>query len=171
MSPPERVQRTTDVRIALEGDAESVVAIWREAATWLHEIGQPLWAPDSFTVPATCAMIARGEVVVGTVDGRPVACMQLVSSDPMFWPEESTGAALYVHKLAVVRYLASTGWAEALLDWAVQHAALAGIGAVRLDCAPRPKLAGIYQRCGFSAVDPEPVVRGGYRVWRFERRV
>lgn len=116
-------------------------------------------------------MIARGEIVVGTVDGQPVACMQLVSADPMFWPEASAGSALYVHKLAVARGHAGTGWPDALLNWAVQQAAPASIPAVRLDCAPRPKLAAVYERCGFSRVDAEPVDCGGFGAWRFERRV
>lgn len=169
--PFRTVEPEREIRFAGEADAAAAVAIWREVSDWLAAIGQPLWSGADFDVASALAAVADGELVLGISDGRPAACMLLSRCDPVFWPEAAADAAVYVHKLAVVRRQAGAGWPLAMLGWAARHAAEIGADAVRLDCAPRASLVRIYRQCGFVPVDPGPVSRGGFSVLRFERNV
>ena len=58
-----------------------------------------------------------------------------------------------------------------MVEWAIRQASAAHVGALRLDCYPRPELVRLYRLLGFRQVDPGPVRLGGYTVLRFERRV
>ena len=159
------------IRWGRDDDSPAVAAIWRDVCTWLESIGQPLWSPDQLGEARAREWAKAGELVVGLSNDAIVACMTLIDIDPVIWPDEIQGAALYVHKLAVTRTQAGKGWSQAMLDWAATAAAARGIGALRLDCAPRPELLRLYADCGFTRLDSEPQFIGGYHIVRFERRI
>jgi GNAT superfamily N-acetyltransferase len=158
-----------DIRLASERDADFAADIWREVSTWLMQVGKPLWAPDEFSSDGARRLARFGELVIGWRNSVAISCMTLQRADPIFWPGESEGAALYVHKLAVRRSFAGSGLPRAMLDWAALRASNLAVPAIRLDCDPRPQLIKLYSACGFTRVDPGPVIRGGYTVMRFER--
>lgn len=160
-----------EIRWGREDDSPAAAAIWRDVCTWLESIGQPLWSANQLGETRARAWARAGELVVGLSNDTPVACMTLIDIDLVIWPDETRGGALYVHKLAVARTQAGKGWSRAMLDWTATAAAVRDIGAVRLDCPPRPELLRLYTDCGFTRLDHEPQLIGGYHIVRFERRI
>jgi GNAT superfamily N-acetyltransferase len=99
------------------------------------------------------------------------ACMKLEQRDPVYWPADPPGCALYVHKLAAARETAGQGWSGRLISWAAAEARRRNMPALKLDVLPEPKLLALYEGFGFQAVDPEPQPFGAIRVIRMQRRL
>lgn len=96
--------------------------------------------------------------------------MRLQVHDPLFWPEDRRGEALYLHRLAVRRRYAGGAVSKALLGSAVNEAKTSGRKYVRLDTvADRPKLRAVYERFGFALHSYRNV--GPYYVARYQLRV
>jgi GNAT superfamily N-acetyltransferase len=162
-----------DVEIgwAKPDDAQAVVDLLRSVASWLETDGPGrIWPPSSFQLEAIAGQIAAGEVVVLRTGGKIAASNTLQSRDPMFWPEDPPGEALYLHKLVVDRAYAGRGYGRMLLDWACAHARDAGCRYLRLDCIPRPRLVQVYLDSGFNKVGAEEKV-GDFVVQRLQRAV
>lgn len=157
------------VRWAGVGDAESAVAVVRDAARRAAELGPALWDPDGFTVEEHRALAAAGELVGGFDGGQLVACLRLQRADPLLWPEHPPGYARYVHKVAVRRSHAGQGWAARLVAWAVDEARRAGAAAVCLDTLPDGPLPAFYAALGFRLHDHDPHFVGALRVVRMHR--
>jgi hypothetical protein len=157
------------VRLATPDEASRAVAIWREVAGWLIAIGQPLWRVEQFDEASAVALIQGGELAMGFEGDRPAAVMTIQGHDPLFWPEAAPSSALYLHKIAVSRGFAGSGWTSRLIDWAGVRAHQQAIGLLRLDCSPRPGLVRLYEACGFVPVDDGPVIRGGFETVRYQR--
>lgn len=163
------------VGFAAEADAASAVEILREAATWTARLGRVMWSAESFTVPAYQAFARARELVGGfeqSADGeRLAACMLLQRRDPLFWPDDEPGIALYLHKVATRRDAAGRGWSRRLVEWAATVAREEGIGMLRLDTIANGRLPSHYEALGFRALDEEPLQMGELRFTRMERSV
>lgn len=157
------------VRPAHPAEAPQAVRILAEAAAWAREHGSGAWSPEEFTVPDLEASARRGELIGGYEDGRMAACMRLEPRDPVYWPGDPPGAALYVHKLATARTATGRGWSGRLIGWAAALAARRGVPALKLDVLPEPRLLSLYAGFGFEPVDAEPQPFGGVRVIRMQR--
>ena len=159
------------IRYATLDDAPDAHRIIREIAEWLIAKGEPLWGADETSYETLEAIVRAGELVIGRLSGKTVACMFLHRADTKFWPEDAPGEALYLHRLAVTRKFAGRGLAHAMLNWAESETRAAGRNYLRLDCVPRAKLIRIYEMAGFVRVDPGPVKVGAHWVIRQQKRV
>ena len=160
----------TDVRFGKKEDAAAALVIWRTAASFWIEAGQPLWAVEQFGLDRIQAQAEARQLVVGEEAGAVVACMLVEDGDRLMWREAAPGEALYLHKLAALR-AGSRQWASRLVEWAVAEARGRGIALLRLDCTDRPALIRIYEACGFARVDDAPLLLGGVLNHRMERRL
>ncbi|CAM3427115.1 N-acetyltransferase domain-containing protein [Deinococcus saxicola] len=141
-----------------EGDSAAASSVLIAAALCLKARGEPLW-PESSLTPERLArhypqegwrVIWRGDVAIG--------CLCLLESDPLFWPDDSAGEALYLHKLAVHPEGRGQGLSALLLQEAVREAAERGRPWLKLDTATaRPRLRAIYEDFGFQSVGQRTV--------------
>jgi GNAT superfamily N-acetyltransferase len=158
------------VRVARPGEVSSVSAVLGEAAAWLESRGMPLWDDDELDPAAIAADVNAGRYVLALSGGTAVGTARVTLEDPEFWPEDTNGAGVYVHRRAVRRAHAGGGVSRALLEWAAALAQQLGRNVLRLDCdAKRPRLRAVYERFGF--VYHSDRVVGPYLVARFEKRV
>jgi GNAT superfamily N-acetyltransferase len=155
-----------EVRPAGPDDLPAVHRLLDEAAAWLLRRGIDQWPSPSPRGPTERALAER-TLWVGTRDGRPVATMRLVRSDPEVWGDDAR-PALYVHRLAVER--AARGCGVEMLRRAARTAAQEGCAVLRLDCwAGNGRLRRYYADAGFRHVDDVDVDQGGgWRCSRFE---
>jgi GNAT superfamily N-acetyltransferase len=138
------------VRLALPADADAVVAVLHEAASWLDARGASLWRIDELAEAAIAAEVEAGLFWIADVDGVPAGVVRLQAADPDFWPDVPDGTSLFLHRLAVRRSVAGQGVSTELLRFAVERTRELGLASLRLDCvATRPKLRAIYERFGF----------------------
>lgn len=159
------------VRRARSTEAAAAVTVLREAAAWSSNAGRPTWSASDFSVDAYIALAAAGELVVGCSLDEIVACMLLQRSDPTYWPMDPPGEALYLHKIAIRRSVAGTGWVPRFLEWASNEARHAGAIYLRLNTLDRPKLVGIYEKFGFRVVDAYARHSSGESIVRLEMRL
>jgi len=151
---------TTDhshVRPLALADVDAALAVLVEVAQWTERFGEPVWEAASFTRAEHEALAAAGELVGGFEGERLVACMRLQAADPLWWPEDPPGDALYLHKVVVRREAAGRGWLGRLLAWAADEGRRRGVRALRLDTLADTPLPGIYARHGFRPTDPAPL--------------
>ena len=146
-------------------DVRQACDVLLEAAHWLIANGRELWKPQ-WLVPERAAGGRQGSALSCAWDGRPVGVFQLLIDDPIFWPEQPAGIAMYVHRLAVSRSVGGQGISRRLLDHAAQETATAGRPLLRLDCLRRPALIAFYESAGFTKHSDGNY--GGYEVRRFE---
>jgi ribosomal protein S18 acetylase RimI-like enzyme len=136
-------------------DADTVIDILDEAATWLTERGIDQWIPGNFDRAGLMAEIEDAEFYLvlqdgETDDGEPAATFSLQWRDPDVWgavPDD----ACYLHNFAVRRAFGGQELGRRILDWAAERAAEAGKDYLRLDCvAWNPGLNDYYRRAGFT---------------------
>jgi GNAT superfamily N-acetyltransferase len=89
--------------------------IWRDAAQWLVDRGQPLWSPAIFDERFLDDARARGVVVGARLEGVVVGIALLQWTDEIWWPDRPPDGAAYIHKVAVARAAAGLGVADALV--------------------------------------------------------
>ncbi len=151
------------------GDAAlDAIEILREASLWTAGFGPQIWPLEGFTVDEQRDIAAAGEQVGGFEDSRMVACMRLQRKDPIYWPEDPPGEALYLHKLAVRRASSGKGWTARMVAWAVQECRNENAHALRLDTLANGKLPGYYQALGFRLVDERPLLFGQIEIVRMQ---
>lgn len=158
-----------EVRQATASDLDVVVSILREAADWLTEKGIPLWPSSDFTSERMQPAVDVGDLIVAEDTQEVVAVVLRQWEDPLFWPDHATGEAAHLHKLAVRRAKAGQGYVEALMNWIAVDTAGRGIKYLRLDCAPRAALLGVYEKLGFVLIDQRKVDH--FTVARLQKKV
>jgi ribosomal protein S18 acetylase RimI-like enzyme len=94
--------------------------------------------------------------------------MRIDTTDPIHWPDDVAGDAVYVHKVAVARRAAGQSWPARLIDHAAKVASGLRARFLRLDTLPREKLIGLYRGLGFQLVDQGPRLFGGRELVRME---
>ncbi len=130
--------------------ADTVLSILQEAQQWLHDrgINQGVVPPRE----RLYGRIARGEVYIAQVNGRPAATISLSTTGEPFW-EDSSQEGAYVHSLAVAREFGGRGLGRELLRWAEGAALLMGKRYLRLDIwGDNMRLSGYYRSVGFVHV-------------------
>jgi GNAT superfamily N-acetyltransferase len=149
--------------------AREALAIIREAAAWATARGTGVWELPELCEDAFEAAARRSELVVGYAGETPAATMLLQTEDPVYWPDEAPGSALYVHKVAVRRAYAGQSWLARLIDFAVEDATRNGIPRLRLDTILRPRLQSLYEQHGFRLIQEPPLLIAGRSMIRMER--
>jgi GNAT superfamily N-acetyltransferase len=157
------------VRFAGAAEGATALSILLEAAAWGAARGTDIWSEAELRSIDFAAAARAGELVIGHEGGAPAATMLLQTSDPIYWPDDAPGDALYVHKVAVRRAFASLGWLTRLIEFAATEARARSIARLRLDTILRPQLQSMYERLGFFTVVEKPLLRNGRKMIRMER--
>jgi len=157
------------VRFADGSEGTTALSILLEAAAWGAARGTDIWSEEELRSIDFAAAARAGELVIGHEGAEPAATMLLQTSDPIYWPSDAPGDALYVHKVGVRRAFASRGWLTRLIDFAAAAARARSIDRLRLDTILRPHLRSMYERHGFTTVLEEPLLRNGRQMIRMER--
>lgn len=156
----------TDLRFT-HGDLATASGILTATAARLTERGEPLWPVPSLTPERLTRHYPPESWRVAWRSGQALGTFALLDRDPLFWPEDPPGAALYLHKLGVHPDAQGQGLAQVLLAEAARETREAGCSFLRLDtAAARPKLRALYEAVGFGAVDERQVK--GFKVVRYE---
>jgi GNAT superfamily N-acetyltransferase len=161
--------RRCTVRFADVAEGETALSILLEAAAWGAARGTDVWSEAELRSIDFAAAARARELVIGHEGTAPAATMLLQTSDPIYWPDDAPGDALYVHKVAVRRAFASRDWLTRLLEFATTAARGRAIGRLRLDTILRPRLKSMYERHGFITIVEKPLVRNGRQMIRMER--
>ena len=139
-----------------------IESILQDAAQWLREMGQPIWRDEQVSWAHLSKDYRPSDFYLALFDGIPAACMGILDYDPTFWPNIEKGKSLYIHKLAVKRFAAGHGLADALIAQAKSLCRDRGISSLRLDCPQdRPYLHSLYQKHDFVHVG-EVTIREKY---------
>jgi GNAT superfamily N-acetyltransferase len=119
---------------AAPGDFDHVIGLVREAAKWLGGVGTDQWQnpwPEPFgqrerilndLLKGKTWLVGDGETIVATItvdDDEPLA----LNERPVWPPDKSRAAVVYVRRVVVSRRYASHELGAALLDWAANWAA------------------------------------------------
>ncbi|MFC3833174.1 MULTISPECIES: GNAT family N-acetyltransferase [Deinococcus] len=141
------------------GDVDAASRILTAAALALEARGEPLWPPHTLTPERLLRHYPAASWRVAWDGALAAACLSLLPHDPLFWPDDAPGDALYLHKLAVHPDAQGRGLAAWMLDHAAREARVRGVGALRLDTATaRPKLRALYEGHGFTPVGRRTVL-------------
>jgi GNAT superfamily N-acetyltransferase len=159
------------VRSLAPREVADAVELLRAAANWTARFGSPIWNEEELAAALSDRSGEEGGWFGGFEQGRLSACMRVDGADPVHWPNDPPGAAIYVHKVAVARRAAGRGWTARLIAHAVDLAASRGAAFVRLDTAPRKKLINLYRQLGFELTDPRPQVFAGRELVKLERAI
>jgi GNAT superfamily N-acetyltransferase len=139
------------IRSIHESELERFSGILQEVASWLEARGEPLWPLASIQPEALLRKNKLDEFYLGFVSAELASCMILQDLDQAFWPDDTVGEALYLHKLAVRREFAGLGLSQLMLDWAKAKALEQGRRFLKLDTvSSMPKLNKLYKDYGFS---------------------
>ena len=138
------------------GDRETAIAIMREAAQWLIDIGQPLWNIDDLTAEKLGNPAEEFWVLWNGT--KSIAAMTLSFEDAFFWPDVPRGTSGFIHKLSIRREYASQGYAALLVEHAKKICRDKSICYLRLDCDPhRNGLMQFYYTCGFKLCETKSI--------------
>ena len=152
-------------------DASHASAILMEAAAWAQSNHAPLWAESEISVER-CATWARDGVLFAGFDADAMAAVFcLHEDDALYWPEAVAGSALYLHKVAVRRASAGSGWLDHIIAWAAGETRRRSVPTLRLDTLAGSRLVGLYESRQFALVDAEPIAIGGREIVRMQRDV
>ena len=140
------------IRLAREPELSDVQQIDRAAGQMFNDVGMPevsslLW---HFEALAACQRADRLWVIT-EADDRPVG----------FLITDVIDGCLHVEQVSIEPGSARRGLGRALLDYAAERAAAAGVPAVTLTTfADVPWNAPYYLRCGFRVLDDAEVTAG-----------
>lgn len=135
------------------GDVSAASSVLMASAVDRAARGEELWLPQSLTPERLGKYYPPEGWQVAWHGGQPAGCYVLLDRDPLFWPDDPEGEAMYLHKLAVHPDVQGQGLARTLLQRASQQAAQGGRACLRLDTATqRPKLRAVYESFGFHHV-------------------
>lgn len=150
-----------------QGDLAAASGILTATASRLAERGEPLWPLASLTPERLLRHYPAEGWRVAWQGGQAVGTFVLLPADPLFWPEDPLGEALYLHKLGVHPEAQGQNLSRLLLAEAARETRETGHSFLRLDTAAnRPKLRALYEAAGFRRVDEREVK--GFRVVRYE---
>lgn len=116
---------------ASRADIADLLALRDDLARWLIRRGITQWQPGEFPVKRLHRWVDRGEVRVLREDGRLVAAVAILDTDPI-WPPDQASAG-YLHLLMVARSHAGRGLGDTVLAAAEHRVQDAGRDWVRLD--------------------------------------
>jgi hypothetical protein len=116
------IERSDHIQIVDAARVAEAITILREVAQWLIDRGLGHWSGDEFNRQDFLTAAHVGELVIGFEGEIAAAVMFLQSVDPLYWPTEPSGAALYLHKLAVRRASAGRHWSHRMIEWATRQA-------------------------------------------------
>jgi GNAT superfamily N-acetyltransferase len=160
---------TTHVRMraATPDETGVVFSILHEAAAWLRDRGDPLWADDEIAWEVIAEEVDAGLYFLAECDGQAAGTLRFELTDPLFWPDVDPEESAFVHRLAVRRAFAGRGVSAAMLRWAASRARGLGRAYLRLDCeVDRPRLRRMYEDFGFRYHSDRHVDR--FSVARYE---
>lgn len=151
------------------GDIETVSEILTEAAQWIEGEGMKLWELEELLPKAVKEDVSAGMYRLAMIGTRAAGCYRFQTEDMEFWDDVPHSDSAFVHRVAVKREFAGKRIAQAMLDHAKSEARTLGKRYLRLDCADRPKLRGVYEREGFEfhsirQREPFPVARYQFRL-------
>lgn len=150
--PSNHCSTTREMKIT-QGNVPVAVDIMREAASWLIEVGKPMWRLEDITQDTILTGITKDDVYVGWVGDESATAMVLQWSDPFFWPQAKDDSG-FIHKLSVRRRFAGTNVSSQMVEWAKQETRRRGKAYLRLDCAgDRARLCFFYEGLGFRRTD------------------
>ncbi len=150
-------------------ETPDVRRLLHEVTLWSEAFGQPVWQEEELDGCTGPASLPQGRWF-GAFDRQGlVACMRIDTRDPVHWPDDPPGEAIYIHKAAVARRAAGQGWTARLVDFAAEVASGRGARFLRLDTLPREKLIGLYRDLGFRLVDEGPRLFADRKLVRMER--
>ncbi len=164
----------TKIRRATLNDKENCIALLREAAIWVNTKGTLLWNPDWFGDDYLNGVIAKGEVLMAEVSGKAAGMFVLQDKDETIWPDNITDNAAYIHKLCISRQFAGKGVSSNMIEHAIAESRAQGKDVLRLDCARRKALTGLYASHAFKKVSAFNMNRPNlpqYRGVRMERKL
>lgn len=137
--------------VLTKGDDKAASGVLIAAALHLKARGEPLWPESSLTPERLARYYPQGGWRVAWRGGVAVGCLCLLDMDPLFWPEDRPGEALYLHKLAVHPDARGQGLSALLLQAAARETAQRGRPWLKLDTATaRPKVRALYEDFGFQ---------------------
>ncbi|TDQ42866.1 GNAT family N-acetyltransferase [Aureibacillus halotolerans] len=137
---------------------EIFCSILLEAVQWLNDEDKAMWTIEDVSKGHILKQYALEEMYIGFVQGTPAATIVLQEIDRFFWPNESKGDSLFLHKLCVRRQFSGQGLASCMIDFAKNEARKQNKAFLRLDCAAdRPALCAFYEANGFKKVREQRV--------------
>lgn len=157
------------IRPVEPAETREVRRLLHEVALWSERFGHRVWQEDELDDSMSSASLPQGRWYGAFDEQGLAACMRIDAADPIHWPDDSPGEAVYVHKVAVARRAAGEGWTARLIDFAADLASDLGARFVRLDTLPREKLVTLYRGLGFRLVDEGPRLFAGRELVRMER--
>jgi ribosomal protein S18 acetylase RimI-like enzyme len=156
---PAHVEGQAKMRRAAKEDADVVVAIVQDAASWLKQRGSTQWRlylgeKGARHIRNRVAGADGSEVYLAMRNSVPVGTFSLQWDDPNCWDDRGVdGRAGYLHMLAVHRVARGTALGRIMLDFATRTIASRGRELIRLDCwAGNPALCDYYLKLGFTHV-------------------
>ena len=161
----------TEIRAVGQEHVPYALAILREVSQWLADRGLRGWTERDLRQTDLPSQSAAGCLILGFTHGKPVACMLLQNSDPLYWPRAARGSALYLHKLAVSRAHAGCGWGPRMIAWAKIETRRQGIRRLRLDTWADSALVELYEAHGFRRLNRVPHLESGSALCRMECRL
>src|SRR5688572_11565177 len=92
-----------EIRFAKETESTLVSSVLVEAATWIAGRGASIWPSEQLAADAIAADVAAGRFILAIAGTDAVGTARLTRDDPECWPDEASGVAVYVHRIAVRR--------------------------------------------------------------------
>lgn len=140
-------------RVETEEKTEQLLALLREIALWLEEIGQPMWSLEGLQKERFLAENGDAELYLVFCGNEPAGAFMLKSHNEFWWPESRKGEDLFLKKLGVSRVYAGTGLSGQILEWVKREAEQRGLKHVRIEFyADREHLLKLYLNNGFEEV-------------------
>jgi GNAT superfamily N-acetyltransferase len=156
-----------DIHQATRSELDAVSEILIEAAHWLEEKGEPLWADDKLIPNAIEKDVNEGLYFIAFSNDEAAGVFKLQLEDNLCWPDEEHNESIYVHRIAVKRIFAGGSISSEMMDFAKKRTSALGRNFLRLDCeASRHKLCSIYESMGFSKHSYYQV--GPYHISRYQ---
>ena len=163
---------------AAAADLDRYIDLLEELADWMHSRGIEQWPRGRARSGRDYykTSLERGELYVAFEEDMLVGGFRLLARDPIVWPEDTAGEALYIYNLAVRRTFQGRGFGRALIACAERHVIAAGRRFVRLDCIwNNTFLRRYYEDAGFVSRGEVDAVYPGitdvFRLRRYEKAV
>jgi GNAT superfamily N-acetyltransferase len=146
------VPRLGQLLVAPAGNADRILKLRDDAATWLVSQGIRQWLPGEVTHDQLLARITSGSLFVARLAGDVIGTITVTWSDPLIWGTTNHPAG-YIHNLVIDRRYAGVGLGLALLRWSEDLILSTGPELARLDCVrTNAKLRSYYERAGYKLV-------------------
>lgn len=140
-------------RVETEEKTERFLALLREIALWLEELGQPMWSLEGLEKARFLADNGDAERYLVYCGEEPAGAFMLKSHNEFWWPESREGEDIFLKKLGVSRAYGGTGLSGRILEWVKQDAERRGLKHVRIEFyADREHLIRLYRNNGFEEV-------------------